>query len=199
MTSMLRVRDLKVEKAGQTICSVARLDIGRGQQLALIGPNGSGKTTLLRVAAGLENEYSGECHVAARFRDRVYVHQSPYLFRGSVLFNTRYALAARNMPKAEQVEVARRWLDMLGIGHLQHRSCRHLSGGERRRVALARALAAQPDFLLLDEPLADLDEEGISIVCRVLSTQSQTTVLIASPVALPEAMQIPSVSLTIDC
>lgn len=185
---MLRIRDLKVEKAGRTICHVGELDVTRGERLAVIGPNGSGKTTLLRVAGGLERDFAGECRVAAPPRDRVYVHQSPYLLRGSVMFNATYGLAARKVPRRERDAAARQWLGTLGVEHLMHRRSRRLSGGETRRVALARALAVRPDLLLLDEPLADLDEAGIAAVCRALDALTNTTILIASPVPLPEEL-----------
>ncbi len=189
---MLRIRKLNVEKAGRKICHVGELDVARGERLAVIGPNGSGKTTLLRVVGGLESHFAGECRVDAPHRDRVYVHQAPYLLRGSVLFNTTYGLAARRMPRRQRKAAAREWLVALGVEHLIHRRGRRLSGGETRRVALARALAVRPDLLLLDEPLADLDEAGIAAVCRALSALPNTTILIASPVPLPADFSVTS-------
>ncbi|HID77063.1 MAG TPA: ATP-binding cassette domain-containing protein, partial [Planctomycetaceae bacterium] len=81
---------------------------------------------------------------------------------------------------------ARRWLDRLGVAHLAGRHVAQLSGGELRRVALARALAIQPQLLLLDEPLADLDGDGVEAVCRVLAELPDVTMLIASPTPLPD-------------
>jgi ABC-type nitrate/sulfonate/bicarbonate transport system ATPase subunit len=192
---MLQIRNLKVEKAGKTICDLPDLDVARGERVAVLGPNGSGKTTLLRVLSGLEVEFTGKCQSAVSRRDRVYVHQSPYLFRGSVLFNATYGLAARKMARRKQVSTAREWLDTLGVGHLAERQCGNLSGGERRRVALARAFAIQSDVLLLDEPLADLDEEGMDIVCRAISTVTRATILMSSPVPLPDALSVRSLRL----
>ena len=189
---MLQIRDLQVDKAGQTVCSVPELEVGRGERVAVIGSNGCGKTTLLRVVAGLEREFTGRCQVDAAPRDRVYLHQSPYLFRGSVLFNASYGLAARHVPRRERLATAREWLGTMGVERLVHRRCRHLSGGERRRVALARALAIPADLLLLDEPFADLDEPGIDLVCRALSALPRATILIASPVPLPDALSVRS-------
>lgn len=187
---MLRIRDLRLDKAGKTICHVPELEVGRGERIAVVGPNGSGKTTLLRVIGGLERQFTGECRVDVPSRQRVYVHQAPHLFRGSVLCNAKYGLAARHLPRGKQTSVAREWLRTLGVEHLVQRKCARLSGGERRRVALARAFALQPQVLLLDEPFADLDQEGIDIVCRAISASSSCTVLIASPVPLPDALPV---------
>jgi tungstate transport system ATP-binding protein len=183
---MIRIRDLRVDKSGETICHVRAMNVGRGERVAVIGPNGSGKSTLLRVIAGLENQFAGQCQVDVRRRDRVFVHQSPYLLHGSVMFNVRYGLAARSMPRRKQHAIALRWLQTLGVDHLAHRRCTRLSGGEQRRVALARAFVLQPEVLLLDEPLADLDQAGIEVVCQAVRSLAKSTVLIASPVPLPE-------------
>lgn len=192
---MLHIRDLKVIKASKTICCVPKLDIQRGENAAVIGPNGTGKTTLMRVVGGLESEFSGKCQADVPFRSRVYVHQSPYLFRGSVLFNAMYGMAAHNVPRPVRISTAREWLDKLGIGHLAERPCSHLSGGEQRRVALARAFATQAKILLLDEPLAELDQEGIDIVCRAISADRHSTILLTSPTPLPAGMSLPTMNL----
>jgi tungstate transport system ATP-binding protein len=183
---MLQIRNLKVDKAGKTICRVDKLDIQRGERIAVIGANGCGKTTLLRVVGGLESEFSGLCQADVPLGERVYVHQSPYLFRGTVLQNATYGLATRGMSRRDQLSAAHRWLDELGVGHLAARQCATLSGGEQRRVALARALATEADLLLLDEPLADLDCEGMEFVWRAIAAVAGSTVVVSSPVPLAE-------------
>jgi len=182
---ILRIDNLKVEKAGKTICRVSGLAVDRGRRVAIVGPNGCGKTTLLRVVAGLEPAYSGHLVCEVPRRARVYVHQSPFLFRGSVWFNVTYAAACRRLARRRRHAVARRWLAALGIEHLADRRASSLSAGEQRRVALARAFATDAELLLLDEPLAELDEQGARLVCEAIASL-EATVLISSPVPLPE-------------
>ena len=187
---MIEITNLQVDRSGKRICFVEQLTITQGQRVALLGSNGSGKTTLLRVLAGLINDYSGTCHVAVQPRQRTYLHQQPYLFRGTVLANVRYGQQSNGGQRngAGQGTQAQDWLERLGVGHLSERTTADLSGGERRRVALARSLAMQPQLLLLDEPLADLDPEASQSVCQTLAELPNTTLLIASPVALPPGL-----------
>jgi len=182
---MIDIDDLRVNKNGRTICRVPELAIAQGERVAILGPNGSGKTTLLRVLAGLEADYQGVCNVAAAAKACVYVHQAPYLFRGTVRFNIMYGLHARGTHRSECEQRARRWLERLGLEKLAGNRVTHLSGGERRRVALARALILRPRLLLLDEPLADVDQAGTAAVTAAIGELTDSTVLIASPTAVP--------------
>jgi ABC-type nitrate/sulfonate/bicarbonate transport system ATPase subunit len=178
---MIHLENFNVNKNGRTICSVPSLTIESGDRAVILGSNGSGKTTLLRVLAGLEPDYSGRCDVEAPRIDRVYVHQSPYLLRGSVLKNVTYGLRARGIGRHEREQLAMHWLKRLGVGQLAAERVAHLSGGEKRRVALARAMVLKPRLLLLDEPLADLDESGTAMLTDALRELDQSTILIASP------------------
>ena len=159
---IVQIDALRVKRAGRTICSVDRLRVCAGAVLAVVGPNGCGKSTLLRVMAGLERLEYGALLRDVEATDCVYVHQRPVLFRGTVLANVVYGLRARGLPRAACERQARLWLDRLGAADLASRRTARLSGGERRRVALARALVLEPKLLLLDEPFNELDEEGIS-------------------------------------
>ena len=175
---MIEVSQLRVERGGKTICAVDRLAVEPGGRLTVLGANGSGKTTLLRVMAGLTGDYSGTCRVATGRRELTYVHQHPLLFRGSVLTNVRYGQRPGGRDALD-------WLRLVGMEHLADRSTSNLSGGEIRRVALARALAVEPRLLLLDEPLAELDSQACETVCKLLRDLPQTTIIIASPTPLP--------------
>ena len=185
---MIDINGLRVTKNGRTICSVSELAIAPGERVAILGPNGSGKTTLLRVLSGLEADYDGRCSVNASWKDCVYVHQSPYLFQGTVLFNVTYGLRQRGTNRAESEQLALHWLQRLEAGKLARDRVARLSGGERRRVALARAMILRPRLLLLDEPLADMDEDGAAAVSAALDELQQSTILVASPTVLPNGL-----------
>ncbi|MEV0850610.1 ABC transporter permease [Streptomyces sp. NPDC049954] len=155
---------LHAEVTGYTELS---LDAAPGTTVAVVGRNGAGKTTLLRALLGL----TPRAHARLRLGDHdvtglpphrrgvAWVPQDGALFPHlSALGNTAYGLRAHGVRRAEARRGARLWLDRLGVGHLAHRRPAQLSGGQAQRVALARALAARPRLLLLDEPLAALDQ-----------------------------------------
>ncbi|MGW7439737.1 ABC transporter permease [Streptomyces sp. NPDC054849] len=150
-----------------------------GTTIAVVGENGAGKTTLLRALLGLTPRAHaelrlGDADVTAlppHKRQVAWVPQDGALFPHlSALANTAYGLRARRVPRAEARREAQAWLDRLGVGHLAQRRPGQLSGGQAQRVALARALAARPRLLLLDEPLAALDQTTRARVRHTLRT-----------------------------
>ena len=185
---MIHVNELNVCRNGKSICSVPDLEIAIGERLAMVGSNGSGKTTLLRVLGGLESSFDGRCDVRVPNQERVFVHQSPYLFRGTVLSNVIYGPRAHGVSRRESEQDARYWLHQLGLQNRESDRVNYLSGGETRRVALARALILRPRLLLLDEPLADLDEAGAAAVVTALNQLPESTIVIASPNPLPAGL-----------
>ena len=137
-----------------------------GERLAIIGPSGVGKTTLLRAIAGLAPVQAGRICIGGRVvtglpperRDAVYLHQEPVLFAHlNVSENVAFPLRVRGRRGAEVDDRVRASLEAMQLSGFQSRSTQSLSGGQRHRVALARAIAARPAALLLDEPLSALD------------------------------------------
>ena len=153
------------------------LEAEAGTTIAVVGPNGAGKTTLLRALLGLTPRAHARLRLGgtdvtalpAHRRGVAWVPQDGALFPHlSALTNTAYGLRARGVPRAEARRTAQEWLDRLGVGHLASRRPAQVSGGQAQRVALARALAARPRLLLLDEPLAALDQTTRSQVRHTL-------------------------------
>lgn len=186
MKSMINVEKLTVKKRGTTICSIKSLDVQPCQRIAILGPNGSGKSTFLRVLAGLEQEFHGKCTVNSPQIERVYVHQNPFLFRGSVVSNVTYGLRARKRTESSALDTAGSILRKLGIANLSNRDVCNLSGGEKRRVAIARAVILRPQLLLFDEPFAEIDDDGVSKIVGLLEELTESTVLIASPTPISD-------------
>ncbi|MET9861318.1 ABC transporter permease [Streptomyces smyrnaeus] len=143
------------------------LDAEPGTTVAVVGPNGAGKTTLLRALLGLTPRAHAELllgetpvgSLPSHRRGVAWVPQDGALFPHlTALANTAYGLRAQGVRRTEARRQAQAWLTRLGVGHLAHRRPGQLSGGQAGRVALARALAGRPRLLLLDEPLAALDQ-----------------------------------------
>ena len=149
--------------------------VAPGETVALLGPNGAGKSTVLAVAAGLIRPDRGEitldgrpltstggsgrhAWVAPHDREIALLAQDPLLFPHlSVLDNVEFAPRARGVARSQAHATARHWLDQVGVVELADRKPSQISGGQAQRVAVARALAADPRLLLLDEPMAALD------------------------------------------
>ena len=153
--------NVSVIAGGVTILDGVSLTFTPGAPSVLIGPNGSGKTTLLRVAMGLLAPARGRITWAGNDstppQRRAIVFQRPTMLRRSVAANLRYALANAGVPRAGQDARVAELLGLVGLGDLAERPARRLSGGEQQRIALARALARDPELLFLDEPTASLD------------------------------------------
>lgn len=151
------------------------LGVAAGETVAVLGPNGSGKSTLLSVVAGLLRPDRGRVvldgrvltrvgagsattHVPPHDRRTAMLGQDPLLFPHlSALDNVAFGARSGGKPRREASVRAQTWLDRLGVGELSDRRPGRLSGGQAQRVAVARALAAEPQLLLLDEPMAALD------------------------------------------
>jgi tungstate transport system ATP-binding protein len=157
--------------AGETrILRAVTLSIEAGPPTVLIGPNGSGKTSVIRLAMGLLAPTAGSvrsaCLGPAAHRKAI-VFQKPVMLRRSAGGNVAFALRAAGRPSdATTVE---RLLDRVGLAALADRPARRLSGGEQQRLALARALARDPEVLFLDEPTASLDPAATKAVEDIIA------------------------------
>jgi NitT/TauT family transport system ATP-binding protein len=140
------------------------MSIGEGEFVCLVGPSGCGKSTLLSIIAGLEQPDSGQVladgkPITQPGRDRMVMFQEAALFpwldvTGNVMFGLKLK---PNLSNAERREVARFYINLVGLERFSHSNIHELSGGMKQRVALARALAPNPRVLLMDEPFAALD------------------------------------------
>jgi len=198
----IELEGIRVHVSGKVILEIPALAVPNQSRLAVLGPNGAGKSTLLQVMALLRQADSGEVMVegeradrnnARRLRSRMaVVFQAPLLFDTSVLANAASGLGFRGVNKRDALERAHEWLKQFGVDHLANRSPHLLSGGEARRVSLARALAIEPAILLLDEPFAGLDSETRETLLPELSARFQTstitTVLVTHDIREAEAI-----------
>ena len=141
------------------------LSVKKGSFVSLIGPSGCGKSTFLRVVDGLIKPDSGELRINSRVvdgpgPDRALVFQDFGLLPWrSVLGNIEFGLEAKGKPKAERVSLAKKYIELVGLLGFENHYPHELSGGMRQRVGIARALAADPDILLMDEPFASVDAQ----------------------------------------
>ena len=167
------------------------LSVERGELLGVVGPSGSGKSSLLRLLNRLDEPTSGTVYLEGQdyrqiepreLRRRVgMVTQRPFLFPGDVMGNVRFGPAQRGelLPETEVAAL----LDHVGLPGFAGRNVANLSGGEQQRVSLARALANQPEVLLLDEPTSALDEKakaGIEELIRALVSEGRVTFVLVT-------------------
>jgi thiamine transport system ATP-binding protein len=166
--SYLRVEQIGVRFDTIEILRQATLRVERAEVVALLGPSGSGKSTLLRVIAGILRPDSGRVWIGTDDITSLPAHQRGVgmVFQDNQLFphmstidNVAYGLRVAGVGKVERHERGAAWLDRVGLAGFERRNVTELSGGEAKRVALARTLAAEPSVVLLDEPLTGLDRE----------------------------------------
>ena len=136
----------------------ASLAVGNGQFVSLVGPSGSGKSSLLRAVIGLQQPLKGTVEREVAPSDVAILFQDDALLPWKTARdNVALGLILNGVPRGEALAQADLWLERLGLSGFGHRFPRHLSGGQRKRVALAQVLAREPKLLLMDEPFASLD------------------------------------------
>jgi len=163
-----------------TLVNGISLQVDAGAPTVLVGPNGAGKSTLIRLAMGLVAPTSGRITWGGRAETdgqrRAMVFQRPVMLRRSAAGNIGYALHAAGIARGARRERVADLLAQAGLAHLAGRPARRLSGGEQQRLALARALARDPEVLFLDEPTASLDPAATKAVEDILRAIAQSGV-----------------------
>ena len=157
----LIAENLVVEFQGKHILGPINLQIDKGDIAVILGPNGSGKTSLLKALHGILKLKMGtlkwSCLKTESIGKQMFVFQTPIMLRRSVFENLTYPLLLRKTPKAQANHRAEQWLDRIDLRALMQVPATRLSGGEKQKLALARALITEPEMLFLDEPCASLD------------------------------------------
>jgi lipopolysaccharide export system ATP-binding protein len=177
----LATENLVKTYGGRTVVKSVSLTVFAGRVIGLLGPNGAGKTTTFYMTVGmvqpdggkilLDGEDITQCPMYIRARKGVgYLPQEASIFRKmTVQQNVLAILETMPIAKAERKARAEELLDELGIRHLKHQKASVLSGGERRRLEISRALATNPTFILLDEPFAGIDPLAVADIKKIIA------------------------------
>jgi lipopolysaccharide export system ATP-binding protein len=178
--SQLRIDTLKKRYKSRVVVKDVSLEVSSGEIVGLLGPNGAGKTTCFYMIVGLVAVDGGRIFVDGRDISRMPMHRRArlglsYLPQEASVFrkltveeNIRAVLELQGLPEAEILERLQQLLGDLNIAHLRNATALSLSGGERRRVEIARALATRPSFILLDEPFAGVDPIAVLDIQRII-------------------------------
>ncbi|VAW10335.1 Tungstate ABC transporter, ATP-binding protein [hydrothermal vent metagenome] len=168
--TLVELRDVVFMAGGKRHIDNLSFRLALGAMTAIMGPNGAGKSLTLRLLQGLLEPAGGSivwskglAHAPDRHRASI-VFQKPVLLRRSVAANLRHALSVYGVPAYGQAKLVDKYLAMGGLLDLKSRPARVLSGGEQQRLSIVRALAAEPDLLLLDEPTASLDPQATQMI-----------------------------------
>ena len=188
----LTLSKLSVRRRGKTVLGPIDLVIDQGGPTMVIGPNGSGKTTLLRVMHGIERISEGTAEWAEPdHANHAYVFQSPVVLRRTVAENLSYPLRVIKRAKPEINSAVEYWIEQIGLGKVANRSATRLSGGERQKLAIARALIRNPEVLFLDEPCSNLDGQSTrEIETLLLETAKAGTRIIMSTHDMVQARRL---------
>lgn len=182
MTSILKATNLKKVYKKRTVVYDSTLEVHQGECVGLLGPNGAGKTTTFYMITGMVRPNAGKVFLDDRDVTRTpmyrraraglaYLPQEPSIFRRlSVEQNIMAVLQLRSLSNSQRRLKLEELLEEFGIGHIRKSKGFTLSGGERRRCEIARALAMDPKFILLDEPFAGIDPIAVEDIMSIVTT-----------------------------
>ena len=184
-----------VKRRGKTLLGPVDLTISAGGFTIILGPNGAGKTTLLRALHGLEKLAAGDVRWQVPVFDarpkQAFVFQSPIMMRRSVRDNLAYPLTLHGTDRTEARKKAEIWAVKIGLGAALDQQAPLLSGGEKQKLALARALIRSPEVLFLDEPCANLDGRATrEIETILLQAQAAGTRIVMSTHNMGQARRL---------
>lgn len=173
----LKVDGASLRRRGKRIVGPIDLTLTAQGATIVIGPNGSGKTSLLRLLHGIarlaEGQITWACNQAEAQKRQAFVFQTPIMMRRSVEDNLAYPLRLTGVPRKEARARAADWASRVGLATALARPAPVLSGGERQKLAIARALIREPDVLFLDEPCASLDGAAMREIETILQDVTQ--------------------------
>ncbi|HPT68768.1 MAG TPA: phosphate ABC transporter ATP-binding protein [Syntrophomonas sp.] len=185
MTTQFKLHNIVKRYGSRKVLDIDQLDLQEGRIYTIMGPNGSGKSTLLRIMSLLLVNDEGELEVLSEKvnwekeqllylrRQMSMVTQTAFMFQGSVDYNVAYGLKARKMRSRMIRERVNEMLEMVGMSAYREADARTLSGGERQKVALARAMAVNPGVLFLDEPTSNIDMASAAEIEKHIRTINQ--------------------------
>ncbi len=188
----LTLQNVCYHKAGAALIADISVTLQARGRTIVMGPNGAGKSLLMRLCHGLLRPTSGRVVWAREQRHaQAMVFQAPVLLRRSARRNVEFALRAAGVSGTARAELAEQALELAGIAHLAHRQARVLSGGEKQKLALARAWSIRPQVLFLDEPTAHLDPGATAAIEQLVrAIDAQGTKIIMSTHDLSQAQRL---------
>ncbi|GIU14474.1 MULTISPECIES: ATP-binding cassette domain-containing protein [unclassified Shewanella] len=192
-TAKIIAKNIEMRFEDKHLFSAANLVFEQNRVIHLQGDNGCGKTTLMKLLAGFIQPSSGTIQaqgfsIAPWWRSKsitgkaIYLHQHPYLFEGSVMYNLTYPLRFLDRDQQQLKARTEQAIDMAQLRHLLTQAASSLSGGEKQRLAIARAWIIQPKLLMLDEPTSNMDKHSQHLVLQMINDLKQqgTGMLISS-------------------
>ena len=188
ITDALNIEDIVKDYNGKNVINNISMSINPGEIIGLLGPNGAGKTTLFYIIMGLIRPNSGQIKLdghditklAMYSRARLgisYLPQEPSIFRGmNVRDNINCVLEITEKNKKLRKIKLEKLIEIFGLEKIQKSSARVLSGGERRRVEIARSIATQPKYILMDEPFSGVDPIAIEEIKKIIKSLSDNNI-----------------------